>query len=148
METTTEKKTWVEEQSKKFDCNRKLLCAAMNISEEDMFWFVWEAGMKFLTDQCQDDQYGINTLKAESFYWNWWRNQWNLRDDQFVIKHELLNCGDPEELHFMRKGNLRLAYQYLHAGAMITDELSKGYEYIVSDVIKKEMREYYLTKHK
>jgi hypothetical protein len=41
-------------------------------------------GRKYLTTVICPDGYGVNDLCRSRFFWRWWINQWNRRDDDFL----------------------------------------------------------------
>ena len=140
MKTKTQTQPWAVELQHRSKSNSARLCAVLRHSETDMFWFTWDSGMKFLCAQCGNDAWAIDMLKHESFYWNWFINQWKLRDEAFINHHELWLCN-PDDLERQRIQSLRLAYIYHHAAALITDVMSAGYEQVLSKVVDREVRE-------
>ena len=120
--------------------NRALLMKLMSLTADDMFRLISDYGLQYLGEQCRHDQAGIDTLSGEAFYWNWWKQNWQQRDAEFIALHELQN-GELTDTEFefwidefgeLQTMTLYGAYRYYHLQAMSCDHLDKSYCHIMT----------------
>ena len=150
LQTKKPKSTYQRQQDEALD-RQQMLIRMMGLRQEDMFDLIYESGMYYLSEQCRNDQAGIDILKVQSFYWNWWKQNWYQRDAEFVALHELQK-GDlhgPGPLSFgegggggyeysvNEKGELMAmtlygAYRLYHQQAMNHENLCRSYCHIMS----------------
>lgn len=57
---------------------------ALQWTEQEYFNFQFETGIAYLEHYIPGDQHGIDLLSRDRIYWNWWRNHWAQRDEQFL----------------------------------------------------------------
>ena len=137
--TPKPKSTYQRQQDEARD-RQQMLMRMMGLTDEDMFTLVEGYGMQYLEDQCRHDQAGIDTLKVQSFYWNWWKQNWHQRDAEFMALHELQNgeCTDLKfEYSVNEKGELMAmtlygAYRLYHQQAMNHENLCRSYCHIMA----------------
>lgn len=76
--------------------NMELLLRVLRLSEERYSNLLLEEGMAYLDLYlCGDDhgKAGRDALVVMPEYWAWWRRQWDLRNQRFVLEHELESWG-------------------------------------------------------
>ena len=134
------------EQQAIYAANRDMLIRLMGLRDDDMFSLVYESGMNYLSAQCRHDSAGIDFLKDNSMYWNWWRQQWYIRDAEFIAANELQNGESPDREYAFavdENGDLTAmtlygAYRLHHMEAMNHEDLCKSY-YRIMHVFAKDM---------
>ena len=113
--------------------NQLLLRSLTGMSEWDLFWYVWEQGMKYIAVQCRGHHPDIEILKHEAFFWRWWLEQWHQRDDEFIAYHQL---GLLEQSNARPAKNVAAAYTYYHEKAMNHETLCKSYMHLLTSTTK------------
>lgn len=151
------KLTQAEQLAAKLAAQDEMLNAILGFDDEQCFWLRVNEGLRFLRAECQGDLQGVEMLQSERFYWNWFINQWQIRDEQFIEMNELHELSI-YELNRIERTRLRIQYEYFHANGIRGEEMSVGYQHIISEVVKKETRainykrkhtyEYFLTPNK
>lgn len=123
-----------------YRANQAMLMRMMSLKDEDMFTLILGYGMEYLQEQCRGDKAGIDILSAESFYWNWWKQNWHQRDAEFIALHGLQNGEDTErdyEFSVNEDGELTTmtlygAYRLYHLEAMHSRHLCNSYYHVIS----------------
>lgn len=84
--------------------NKQLIYAALGFNDSSYHQLVFDTGMSWIRDRfsLNDEEITYVVAKSQQF-WAWWRNQWELRDAQFVFecsldKQELPLTGDTKEM--------------------------------------------------
>lgn len=60
------------------------IMALLNWSEVDYGNFQYETGLLYLHAYIPDDIEGIDMLTRSRIFWNWWKNHWLQRDQDFL----------------------------------------------------------------
>ncbi len=65
----------------------------MQWSDLQYSYFQYESGLAYLRHYITHDQWGQDMLQRSKLFWNWWKNQWLLRDEAFIHEYheELIN---------------------------------------------------------
>lgn len=82
----------------------KRICTALGWTDEEYSTCMYEMGLTYLQEYTQQDAEAIKEIENSQIYWNWWKNQWSLRDDQFVQALE----------YTLKQDTLRIMYAGLH----------------------------------
>jgi hypothetical protein len=53
-------------------------------SEDQYASFQYKMGKQYLQSYISKDPAGIDMLVGSRIFWNWWKNQWMLRDIEFI----------------------------------------------------------------
>jgi hypothetical protein len=87
---------------------RQQLISLLGWSLEKYCQFQYQCGLTYLELYLPNDEEGQRMLAAEKFFWNWFKNHWAARDEQFLNEYaycdkDLVNKGyqyinDPAEL--------------------------------------------------
>lgn len=81
--------------------------------------FQYECGLAYLRHYIPGDNWGQDMLQRSKLFWNWWKNQWTLRDESF--------CAMDSEVPTSRVGisteNLRRLYLHLHDAAILASDI-------------------------
>lgn len=86
-------------------------------SELEYANFQYESGLAYLRHYIPTDKWGQDMLQRSRLFWNWWKNQWLLRDECFLAvgKEILTNAVSTE--------NLRRLYFHDHNPATLASEI-------------------------
>lgn len=64
---------------------------------------VYNAGLQYLVAYIGNNEAAIDQLTARAEFWNWWKNQWNIRDEVFITEWDGLEdsipCRDLESIY-------------------------------------------------
>lgn len=149
-----QQQTWSELQAAKHADTLELLLDAMQMTADEHFKLIVETGCEFLKFQCGNDTEGYEMLKVEQFYWSWFVNQWNMRNEDFRAQNEETLIAealfDYKAFGFWVNGSPEMAVEHLQAHykeyhtrkCFYTEHMHTGYLSIVSSVVKREV-----TKH-
>jgi hypothetical protein len=117
---------WPAKQAEKFNANRVLIQQLLGYDDTGYYDYRFSVGEDFLRVRCE----GLKTeffykLLANTDYWTWFINQWNLRDEQFINTHHVTDVleGGNEELITA----LRRLYYDTHFIAVNGKVLNTGY---------------------
>lgn len=66
---------------------KTLVLAMLRLTELDYNWMQLEEGKRYLDTYLRGDEYNVHVMETSRIFWAWWRNHWNLRDEQFVREH-------------------------------------------------------------
>lgn len=79
--------------------------------------FQYECGLAYLRHYIPGDKWGQDMLHHSKLFWNWWKNQWSLRDEDF--------CGLDMHVQIEKVSteNLRRTYWHLHDAAILASEI-------------------------
>jgi hypothetical protein len=84
-------------------------------NEEDLSCFIYECGVAYLQAYFGNDTDAISHVEHKREFWNWFKNQWQYRDQVF-FESMILDFSLPL---FMR----REMYKALHSPAMLACEI-------------------------
>jgi len=65
-------------------------------SELEYAEFQYNSGIEYLNAYIPDDVHGIDMLLRNRIFWNWWKNHWSIRDQQFLDSD--MDCMDTKKL--------------------------------------------------
>ncbi len=77
---------------------------------------VYNAGLQYLVAYIGNDEAAIDQLTARKEFWNWWKNQWNVRDDAFINEWDGLEDSIPRR-------DLESLYKELHNPKVLACEI-------------------------
>lgn len=78
------KTTLIQKQQQKATTLKQRVCELLQWSEEEYANFQYEMGLQYLQVYVPGDPQGAEQLTHSKIYWNWWKNAWSARDEQFV----------------------------------------------------------------
>lgn len=108
--------TKTQAQKTQFASNRELICSALGWTLEEHGWFQYRRGIAYLRDYLRNDEFMVNQLIRSRAFWQWWINQWNLRD-----QHYFLPIPTGRNLAEMRRD-----YSFLHSITYLNVHPSKA----------------------
>lgn len=77
---------------------------------------VYNTGLQYLVAYIGNDEAAIDQLTARKEFWNWWKNQWNVRDDAFINEWDGLEDSIPRR-------DLESLYKELHNSKVLACEI-------------------------
>lgn len=77
--------------------NEQMVQTVLDWSEDHYCHFKYEAGLAYAKRVTDSDTIGFDFLIKTSFYWNWWKNEWAKRDDEFLLYYS--GTADKAMLH-------------------------------------------------
>lgn len=66
---------------------RKELFALLELSHDAWAGIVEKHGLAFAWHYTLHDEWSVNYLTKTASYWNWWKRQWNVRDEIFLEEY-------------------------------------------------------------
>lgn len=72
----------IKEQQKLFNKNKATIMALLGWSELDYGNFQYNTGIRYLEENFELDEASIDFLVRQRIFWQWWINEWNLRDER------------------------------------------------------------------
>ncbi len=95
--------------------------------------YQYRMGTQYLQSYISTDPIGIDMLVDSRIFWNWWKNHWQTRDEQF------LETADHDGLQIV----LRILYSGFHNPQRLVNEiypnavvLTDAYCYMIADINK------------
>ncbi|HEY0262688.1 MAG TPA: hypothetical protein VGB95_06655 [Chitinophagales bacterium] len=107
---------------------RLRIIKAFGTTEERMFWLEWNAGMRYLENQCMGNQTSIDEMKSQPFYWRWFMQQWYAVNEMFLSDYAA--CAQPTWAMFIA----------FHKEFLGDENMSRSYMYHISKLTKIESR--------
>lgn len=80
MQTTTH----IEQRRQAAITSSQEVMSLLNWSLHKYTWHKYLSGLKYLRLYTQDDTYAIEWLETQKGFWQWWKNQWTLREEQIL----------------------------------------------------------------
>ncbi|MEB0299583.1 hypothetical protein [Mucilaginibacter sp. 5C4] len=65
--------------------NEQMIQAVLNWDEMQYCEFKYEAGISYAKRITDGDELGYRMLIETRFFWQWWKNEWSKRDEDFLI---------------------------------------------------------------
>lgn len=93
--------------------------------------FLYQQGLEYLNNYLQDQQSQFK-LEGRVEFWNWWRNLWNARDEEFIQAWDGCEWGIAPQ-------QLRHTYQLIHSPAILACEIKPPAVVYGKDFTKIEM---------
>jgi hypothetical protein len=93
------------------------VCDLLQWQPGKLAMFIYERGHDFLSALFGDDHEAIHKLSSRLEFWNWWKMQWNVRDEVYLDQVD----GRQDELAINTRGKL---YSSLHSAEILAAELT------------------------
>ena len=77
-------KTHIQEQREKAVTVKEAACKLMGCTELEYAYYQYKVGKRFLQSLMPNFPVIIDELVCHRLFWNWWKNLWMQRDEQFV----------------------------------------------------------------
>lgn len=103
-----------KEQAKKM---KAVVIQLLKWDELEYAMFQYESGLAYLRFYIPWDKEGQRMLEESELFWNWWKNQWLLRDEDF--------CGLYKQILLDKYGveNLRRTYLRMNDAEYLASEI-------------------------
>lgn len=88
--------------------NQQRIIKLLGWSEMQYSQFIYEIGLRYLELYIPSDRAGIDALSRSKIFWAWWRNQWAIRDGEFLADEDVKNT---------------LLYKWYHSPHRLTSEI-------------------------
>lgn len=94
--------------------NSQRVMSILRWNELEYATFIHETGLEYLELYIPGDRQGIDALSRSRIFWNWWKNHWAIRDQQFLdemdkdIEHSFI----PKAL-----------YEFYHSADMLSSSI-------------------------
>jgi hypothetical protein len=120
---------------------RAFICALLKCTNEQYAELVYNEGLKYLKHYLPDDPEGREMLNRSRVFWNWWKNHFANRDEEFkgmVEAHPLLPTHREEimrQLYLNYNDGRQLALN-LHPQSVVLEE---SYSDMIHKLLRKEV---------
>lgn len=118
----------------------KAVCKLLDWPEMKYKEYVYNTGVAYLRIYLDGDNYAIGVLETKTIFWQWWKNHFMKRDENFLLLHKNLPIRDLE----IR----RQLYEHYNEPAMLAANihpnsvvLSETYAVMIQEVIATETQE-------
>lgn len=65
--------------------NKQQILESCAMSDDEYCNLQFECAVEWIKYRVLDDEEVISAITSKETFWTWWINQWNLRNDEFVI---------------------------------------------------------------
>ncbi|HCN84479.1 MAG TPA: hypothetical protein DIT07_12785 [Sphingobacteriaceae bacterium] len=93
--------------------NSQRIIKMLGWNELEYATFIHETGLEYLDQYIRNDPAGRDALNRSRIFWNWWKNHWAIRDQQFL--DELDADGGGIVLHRL--------YEFYHSSSMLASAI-------------------------
>ncbi len=114
------------------------ICELLKCTEEQYAELVYNEGLKYLKYYLPCDPDGQKMLSRSRVFWNWWKNHFTNRDEEFHLLHEKYPICDTElvrQLYLQYNDGKQLA-ENLHPQSVVLEE---SYSDMIHEVLTKEV---------
>ena len=80
-------KTHVQVMKTKYRLNKAQLIESCGITDEHYAEFMFETGIAWIKENLWNDERAISLISSSPVFWDWFSNEWNLRDDRFIMHY-------------------------------------------------------------
>src|SRR5687768_6359753 len=107
----------VDAQKERAKALKGLICQILKCTEDQYSELVYAEGLKYLKYYLPDDPDGRKMLSRSRVFWNWWKNHFTNRDEEFAGMYEKYPLRDTDvEL-------IRQLYLNYHDGKKLAENL-------------------------
>jgi hypothetical protein len=92
--------------------NSQRIIKMLRWTELEYATFINETGLEYLERYIPNDRQGIHALNRSRIFWNWWKNQWAIRDTNYLEIVDLFSPNNWEPL-----------YHQEHSPAVLTNSI-------------------------
>jgi len=69
--------------------NEQLIQALFDLNQDDYSELKFDSGIRYAKRLTDSDEVGFDFLVKTRFYWQWWKNEWAKRDEEFIDKYSV-----------------------------------------------------------
>lgn len=128
----------VQVQKERANSLRADICRILKCDDEDYAKLVYEQGLRYLKYYLPDDPDGQRMLSYNRIFWNWWKNHFTTRDEEFKDMFERHSIQDTEivrQLYLQYNDGKQLA-ENLHPQSVVLEE---SYCDMIHELLRKEV---------
>lgn len=115
--------------------NSQRIINMLGWTELEYATFINDTGLEYLERYIPNDRTGINALNHSRIFWNWWKNQWAIRDADYL---DIVDNFSPH--------NWEPLYRQEHSPAVLTNSifpsavvLDESYAIMINDFNQSEI---------
>lgn len=114
--------------NKEYAMHRDLICQLTGMDDFHMNNMILEAGVDYVEGHCVDYQDIRNQLLyTHGVFWNWWLNQWKIRDESFVLSKKLGKYYGENLAPKFKELMLEIYVKWHHDDMMYNSNIELGY---------------------
>ena len=133
--------TQIEQQKEHAKAIKADILQLLGWDEERYCFFQYEQGLEYLYEYLKTQ---AHVLEGSRIFWNWWKNQWTLRDQELLRTDFALTLKDPSRAQQQWMSARRLTiYLTTHDGCWLASEvypsravMEESYKEMVHQVAK------------
>lgn len=109
--------TTIQQKQTAITFNQSRVCDLLRWQPECLALFMYERGIQYLTIFYNNDEQAISKISARKEFWNWWRSEWDTRDEVFLDQVD----GREDALSIKTLNNI---YRSLHLASILVCEIA------------------------
>lgn len=127
-----------EQQISKQIGSRIKICGLLRLTDQHYFHLQFEVAETYMTKRCNKDPQMVSLFLQEPMFWNWWKQQWSLVDDDFFASHRQ-NINKPKTVPYMLQ-RYRKEHLYIdqYPDKVIWEKIHRSYMYTAESIIQKQ----------
>lgn len=133
--TAMRTETYINERKELFFHVQRTVCFVLKISEVNNNEHIHRAGLQWLEFNIMDEVFR-RTLAGSRLFWNWWRNQWAMRDLQYLNSIEKGDTDADKKENYLWSHNPRMLSGGIHPMSI---RLQKSYAKMIGYLIEREV---------
>lgn len=135
------KTTYAKKRRQQAMDQQQFICKVLDWKEQTMAQHIYNCGLAYLQYYIPGDPIGMRYLEGSQIFWNWWKNKWADRDQEFIDCYNLNNKPG----RILRRTQV-LLYLQLHDPLELSEDikphavvLGNSYARMYQDVIDNEI---------
>ena len=128
--------TQVEHRKKILDALKQEVMSLLNWSETKYCNYQYEQGLIYLHAYVGED--GAHKLERSRIFWNWWKNQWAIRDEDYTIGLKPISDIPLREEVYLELHDGKILVSAMHPHRFIMEQ---SYTQMVDELIQHELSE-------
>lgn len=104
------------------------ICELLECKPEQYAEFQYQSGLRYLIAYLPNDAHSQRLLTYSKVFWNWWKNHWTIRDEEFLClaqKYTIRNREIVLQLYLQYNNGKYLANEF-HPNAIVLNETYAG----------------------
>lgn len=96
---------------------------------------IYQTGLDYLQTYIPGDAHGITALERSRIFWNWWKNHWQQRDEQFLANICPANYPSAHKLYVWWHDPKRLAKRIYPNAVVLHDSYAQMIDEFNKEVV-------------
>jgi hypothetical protein len=125
------------------ECLKEAVMKVLKCTELEYCEFQMKQGESYIKRYVpQPEKYSmvIESLMRSRIFWNWWKNQWALRDEKFLNLSVVVYCS--HDVTFLQKiyvefNSIKILISKIHPNRIVLEE---SYSDMIRNVIREEVK--------